>query len=171
MKFFLDSIYKFNKLIFIMGTHYKGSDKEISALNVYLKLVRAAESLRSRVTASLSKSGLTESQFGVLDALFHLGSLNQSELGTKIMKSGGNITMVVDNLEKQGLVKRERGLEDRRLFKVNLTQQGTDLYKKISPNLINKIISEVSILNEKEQAELQRICKMIGIPARFSNEK
>ena len=171
MKFFLDSIYKFNKLIFIMGTHYKGNKNEISALNTYLKLIRAAESLRSRVTSSLSKSGLTESQFGVLDALFHLGPLNQSELGNKIMKSGGNITMVVDNLEKQELVKRERGLNDRRLFKVHLTQKGTDLYKKISPDLINKIITEVSVLSEVEQAELQRMCKVIGSPIRLSNRK
>ncbi len=171
MKFFLDSIYKFNKLIFIMGTHYKGSDKEISALNVYLKLVRAADSLRSRVISSLSKSGLTESQFGVLDALFHLGPLNQSELGNKIMKSGGNITMVVDNLEKQELVKRERGLNDRRLVKVHLTNKGTDLYKKVSPDLINKIITEVSVLSEVEQAELERMCKVIGNPIRLSNGK
>ena len=146
-----------------MGTHYKGTKKETGALNVYIKLIRAAESLRSRVISSLSKSGLTESQFGVLDALYYLGPLNQRELGIKIMKSGGNITMVVDNLEKQGLVRRERGVRDRRLFTVHLTKQGTDLIEKIFPDILKSIINETAVLNEEEQVELQRLCRMIGL--------
>ena len=146
-----------------MGTHYKGTKKETGALNVYIKLIRAAESLRSRVISSLSKSGLTESQFGVLDALYYLGPLNQRELGIKIMKSGGNITMVVDNLEKQGLVRRERGVRDRRLFTVHLTKQGTDLIEKIFPDILKSIINKTAVLTEEEQAELQRMCRMIGL--------
>ncbi len=47
--------------------------------------------------------GLTESQFGVLDSLFHLGPMKQKEIGKKILKSGGNITMVINNLEKRGI--------------------------------------------------------------------
>ena len=89
-----------------MGTHYKGSRKETDALNSYIKLIRAAESLNSKINLELSKLDLTESQFGVLDALLHLGPLKQKEIGKKILKSGGNITMVIDNLEKQDLVQR-----------------------------------------------------------------
>ncbi len=146
-----------------MGTHYKGNEKQVTALNVYIKMVRAAESLRSRVNFSLAKSGLTESQFAVLDALYYLGPLNQRKLGTKIMKSGGNITMVVDNLEKQGLVRRERGTQDRRLFQVHLTQKGTGLIEKIFPVILKSITHEISVLNAEEQRDLQRLCRKIGI--------
>lgn len=145
-----------------MGTHYKGNKKETTALNTYIKLIRAAESLNARVKVSLSDAGLTESQFNILDALLHLGSLSQKDLGNKLLKSGGNITMVVDNLEKRGLVKRERGKEDRRYFTVHLTKQGKQLIEKIFPFQIEAIVNELSVLNESEQAELQRLCKTVG---------
>ena len=86
-----------------MGTRYKGSKKEVRALNTYIKLIRAANSLSSRINIHLSKTGLTESQYNVLDALYHLGPLTQKDIGRKLFKSGGNITMVIDNLEKRKL--------------------------------------------------------------------
>jgi len=57
-----------------MGTHYKGTKKEIRALNTYIKFIRASDSLSSRINSRLTKTELSESQFNVLDALFHLGA-------------------------------------------------------------------------------------------------
>ncbi len=146
-----------------MATHYKGSTQEITALDSYIKLVRAAESLSTRLNALLTKSGLTGSQFSVLEALFHLGPLCQTELGTKLLKSGGNITMVIDNLEKQELVRREKTPNDRRFYKIHLTEKGLNLIEKIFPDHVKAITSEFSVLTEAEQTELQRMCKLIGI--------
>ena len=146
-----------------MGTHYKGSEKEIDALNSYVKLIRAAETVSSRINNSLTKKGLTESQFGILEALYHLGPLCQKDLGKKLLRSGGNITLVVDNLEKQGFVKRERGESDRRYFTVHLTEKGTTLTEEIFPHQLKLIVEEMSVLSEKENAEFQALCKKIGI--------
>ncbi|MGD9411095.1 MAG: MarR family transcriptional regulator [Desulfobacterales bacterium] len=54
-------------------------------------------------------------------------------MGQKILRSSGNITMVIDNLEKNGLVKRERREADRRLFIVHLTDRGYNRIKKRFP--------------------------------------
>ena len=70
---------------------------------------------------------LTESQFGTLEALYHLGPLCQGEIGQKILKSSGNMTMVVDNLEKRGLVQRQRSQQDRRQIEVSLTRPGPSI--------------------------------------------
>jgi len=147
-----------------MGTHYKGSVKQINSLNVYIKLLRASDSIRERINTSILEKGLTESQFNVLDALFHLGPLSQSELGKKLLKSGGNITMVVDNLEKRKLVKRERGQNDRRLFIIHLTKKGNNLIENLFPEILSALVAEVNVLSENEQFELQRMCKLIGLP-------
>lgn len=149
-----------------MGTHYKGSKKEINALNVFIKLIRAAESINSILNASLSKEGLTESQFGILEALFHLGSMSQKNLGSKILKSGGNITLVIDNLEKRGLVIRRRGVVDRRYFNIQLTEKGKKLIESVFPKQLKIITEEIGILSENEQRELQRMCKLIGLKQR-----
>ena len=63
-----------------MGTRYQGSKKEINSLNTYIKLIRSAETLTSKINLELDNYNLTESQFGVMDALLHLGPLKQKEL-------------------------------------------------------------------------------------------
>ncbi|MCH9028952.1 MAG: MarR family transcriptional regulator [Bacteroidetes bacterium] len=146
-----------------MGTHYKGSKKEMRALDSYIKLMRAADTINSVVNLSLSKFGLTESQFNVLDALYHLGPLSQKELGYKLLKSGGNITMVIDNLEKRKLVGRKKGIKDRRIFTVHLTPEGKKLTGKVLPQKVDAVIKEIIKLSKDEQYELQRLCKKIGI--------
>ena len=122
-----------------MGTNYKGSKKTVSALNSYIKLIRSAESLNSKLNLVLNLYGLTESQFGVLDSLLHLGPMKQKELGKKILKSSGNITMVINNLEKQGMVQRKRGEKDKRQFIIHLTSKGEryfqDFWRPKSPDL------------------------------------
>ena len=145
-----------------MGTKYKGNKEEVIALDTAIKLVRAAESLISKASLNLSKYNITLSQFGILDAIYHLGPLTQKALGEKILKSGGNITHVVDNLEKRTLVKRHRGKNDRRNFEVHLTKKGEKLITKILPDQVKIIKTELGILNPEESESLQRLCKKIG---------
>ena len=107
-----------------MSTHFDGSAEEQRALDVYIKLTRCAESVNARINQRLSDLKLTISQFGVLEALYHLGPMHQNELGQKILRSSGNMTMVIDNLCKRGLVERCRNEEDRRYVRVSLTPAG-----------------------------------------------
>lgn len=149
-----------------MGTHYSGSKKATEALNSYIKLIRAAESLNSKINLDLSEFGLTESQFGVMDALYHLGPMKQKDLGKKILKSGGNITMVINNLEKQGMVQRKKSENDKRQFIVNLTSSGKKTIRDLLPGITKKIKKHFDILVKEEQKELQRLCKIVGLQIR-----
>lgn len=146
-----------------MGTHYKGNEKEVGALDAYIKLMRAAGSVMARVNRHLAGSDLTISQFGVLEALFHLGPLSQRELGRRLLKSGGNMTLVIDNLEKRGLVRRERAQEDRRFVTVLLTEKGTRLIADILPLHVRQIVLQMGVLSSEEQRELERLCKLLGL--------
>ena len=132
------------------------------ALKTYVKLMRAAESLTARVHKHLTPVGLTVSQFGVLESLYHLGPLSQRDLGRKILRSSGNITLVVDNLEKRGLVKRERDRTDRRFFIIHLTDKGKRLIRRIFPAHAAVIAVELSVLSEAEQQTLGDLCKKVG---------
>jgi MarR family transcriptional regulator, 2-MHQ and catechol-resistance regulon repressor len=132
------------------------------ALNTYTKLMRAAESVTSRVNRYMSAAGLTISQFGVLEALHHKGSLCQRDIGAKILKSTGNITLVIDNLEKHGLVIRERNTDDRRYFTVHLTKAGSELITRVFADVESAIVAEMGILTGKEQELLGSLCKKLG---------
>jgi len=149
-----------------MGTNYIGTKRQTRALDTYIKIVRAAESVTSRVNISLSTFNITESQFNVLDALYHLGPLSQKELGEKLLKSGGNITMVIDNLEKSKFVERRKVKNDRRRYIIHLTEKGKDQIERILPEQVNVILEEMKVLSHSEQVELQKLCKKISLRQR-----
>jgi MarR family transcriptional regulator, 2-MHQ and catechol-resistance regulon repressor len=145
-----------------MPTHYRGSPKQVRALNAYIPLLRAANSLAARTAAAYEAVGLTVSQFGVLEALLHLGPLCQRELAQKLLKSGGNITLVIDNLEKQDWVRRERRTDDRRMVTVRLTPVGRRLVARLFPAHAAAVAREMQHLSDSEQDELRRLCRKVG---------
>lgn len=146
-----------------MGTHHQGSETERIALDAFIKLRRAAESVSNRVNGHLANAGLTESQFGVLEALWHLGPLSQAVLARKILRSSGNLTLVVDNLEKRGLVARSRESRDRRFVTVSLTPEGKELIRSLFPAHLRRIVSELERLTSAERIELARLCRKLGL--------
>jgi len=146
-----------------MGTHHQGTVEEINALNAFIKLQRAAESVASRVHAGLP-AGLTTTQFAVLDALQHLGPLCQGELAEKLLRTGGNLTLVVDNLEKAGHVVRERDPADRRFVVVKLTERGARFVGEVYPSIVARVTQELGRLSATEILDLGRLCKKVGLP-------
>lgn len=148
-----------------MPTHYQGPPHEVRALDSFIKLVRAASSVVARTSRPLGSSGLTVGQFGVLETLLHLGPLHQCELARKHLQSGGNITMIVDNLEKAGLVRRARLPEDRRYVQVHLTDAGRERIEEIFPRQARAITEQMSVLTDAEQEELARLCRKLGLGA------
>lgn len=146
-----------------MGTHYKGTQKEINVLNSYIKLVRVTETLKSNLYLIFEKEGLTESQFYALDVLYHLGQMSQKDLGRKISRSEGNITMVVNNLLRQKLIIKKQNEDDKRIYLITLTNEGKNLYEKVFPKFLRTILIAFEGIKEKEHKCFQKICKRIGL--------
>jgi MarR family 2-MHQ and catechol resistance regulon transcriptional repressor len=145
-----------------MPTHYQGAAAEVRALDLIIKLVRCTDSVNHRLEVPLSESGLTTSQFGVLEALWHLGPLCHTDLAKKLLKTGGNLTMVVRNLERDGLVKRQQSKEDRRFQLVRLTAKGERLIRKVFPQHLARLVLLVGELQPAEQEQLADLCRRLG---------
>ncbi len=148
-----------------MPTHYQGSPAEVRALDAFIKLVRAGGSVLACTNRGIGAGGLTVGQFGVLESLLHLGPLHQCDLARKHLQSGGNITMIVDNLEKAGLVRRERLAEDRRYVRVHLTTAGRARIEAAFPEHVQVIAEKMAVLTPAEQVELGRLCRKLGLGA------
>jgi len=134
-------------------------DNQRHALNVYVKLMRATNKATSKIHEHLKDDNLTVSQFGVIEALYHLGPLSQSELGEKILKSNANLTTVVDSLEKKKLVARKRSDKDRRIVAVHLTERGRELIAKVFPRHAEVVTRELEFLNDKEKDVLEKLLR------------
>jgi MarR family 2-MHQ and catechol resistance regulon transcriptional repressor len=146
-----------------MGSHYQGSPEEIRALDAYIKLSRSSEAVESQINAHLKDHALTTSQFGVLEALYHLGSMQTGQLGEKILKSSGNMTLVIDNLVKRGLVRRQRLEDDRRCVEVSLTEKGQELVEIILPAHVERVVAAFGALTPAEQTQLATLCRKLGL--------
>jgi len=146
-----------------VGTHYDGRPAERRALDAYIKLTRATSSVGARLGPGLAEAGLTPTQLGVLEALLHLGPLGQRVLGGKLLMSGGNVTTVLDNLERRGLVRRERRGDDRRNVTVHLTPQGRRLIAGVFPAHVRAIVDAFSALTPAEQDTLGRLARKLGL--------
>lgn len=146
-----------------MGTHYQGTADQKRALNGYIKLSRAADAVTARINHHLKAANLTISQFGVLEAIYHLGPLQPSQLATKILKSEGNLTLVITNLVKRDLVERQRRLDDRRCIEIHLTTAGRELIDSLFPRHVAIVEQEMNILTAAEQEQLAFLCRKLGL--------
>lgn len=145
-----------------MPTHFEGTPEEVLALDTFIKLTRANNSLLARIAQRGTHPDLSVSQFGTLEALYHLGTMSQTDICNKLLKSGGNTTLVIDNLEKRGLVQRRRDPNDRRVIMVELTDEGLALIRSIFPGHAQAITAEMAALTSEEQHQLGELCKKLG---------
>ena len=135
--------------------------QEPLALTTYVKLMRASNSARSYASRSLSDRNLTLTQFAVSEALYHLGPMSLSDIARKVLTTGGNLTMVVGNLEKRGLA-RQACPEDKRVLIVVLTAKGKTLLRDIFPKHAAAIVEFLSVLSPDEQEDLGDLCRKLG---------
>ena len=146
-----------------MGSRHQGPQDEKDALDTFIKLQRASETLNAAVNTEIASYGLTTSQFAAMEAIYHIGPMCLRDIGRKILKSGGNMTLVVDNLEKGGYVVRERSERDRRHVTVHLTEAGQTKMASIFPQHAQTIGRLMSVLTPEEQAHLGALSRKLGL--------
>lgn len=138
-----------------------GADDE-EALRLWIALARCYSTFARAVSAKVLEYGLTSPQLGVLEALHHVGPLSLGELAEKLLVTGGNITYVMDRLESQGLVYRERSNRDRRVVEARLTEKGQEVVREYFPLHARHVRELTEVLDPEERRELRRLLKKLG---------
>jgi MarR family transcriptional regulator, 2-MHQ and catechol-resistance regulon repressor len=132
------------------------------SIKAYVRLVRSAEALHSEISRGLMVDGLTASQFSTLKVLRIHGKLAQRDIAKHILKSGGNITVLVDNLEREGIVTRLRDTEDRRVVYVSLTPEGEALFDNLYPGHLERIREAMQRLTPEECEQLNSLLEKVS---------
>ncbi len=146
-----------------MKTTKKYGKKADLALGMWVKLARASSTFGKLTNADIVRYGLTPPQFSVIETLGHLGPMRMGGFCSKLLTSGGNITVVIDNLEKDSLVERVPSQEDRRAIEIRLTSKGEKLFKEIFVQHAQFVTKIASVLSEDEQLQLSGLLKKLGI--------
>ncbi len=132
------------------------------ALRMWIALARCYATYAKAVACKIQEYGLTPPQFGIIEALHHLGPLSLGELADKLLVTGGNITYVMDRLEDQGLVYRERSPQDRRIIQAKLTAEGKALISSVFPGHGGYVEELSRNLSPEEQETLRALLKKLG---------
>ena len=148
-----------------MPTKHRGSADERRAFDAYIKLARASAAVDARINRPLAEVDLTTSQFGVLEAIWHLGPLSHGEIGRKLLKSSGNVTVVIDNLVRRDLVRREPDAHDRRVSRVALTAAGEALLERVFPAHVGRVVDAFAGLTVDELETLGALLRRLGLTA------
>ncbi len=151
--------------MFIIGEQRR--DVKNMETGAYLRLIfgKVNMAIERIDRKSIAKTGLNVSDFSILEALLHKGSLPINTVGEKVLLTSGSMTAAANRLESKGLVERIRDPLDGRSFYLHLTKPGLKLirnaYQKHSENLEKTF----ACLNDDERADLVRLLKKLGYHA------
>lgn len=145
-----------------MKTTKKYGKKADLALSTWVKLARAYASFSKKSNDSIKSFGLTQPQFAVIEVLGHLGPLKVGEICNKMLVSGGNMTLVLDNIEKLGYLERVPSKEDRRAILVQLTAKGHEIFDETFKTHAEHITRLMSVMTAEEQKSLGELLKKLG---------
>ncbi|MGE4318750.1 MAG: MarR family winged helix-turn-helix transcriptional regulator [Deferribacterales bacterium] len=144
-----------------MKTKKSYGKKSDTAMRTWIDMSRAFRNIRARETAFIESRGLTLDQFGVLEALYHMGTLSVGELTRLVLSTPGNMTVVVRNLKEKALISSEQDSEDRRVIKLTVTKGGAELIEQIFPVHAGNMAEYFSCLTDDELTEMSSIMRRL----------
>jgi MarR family 2-MHQ and catechol resistance regulon transcriptional repressor len=128
--------------------------KETQVIELYNLVAKAHDRLKKAHAKQLGSEKLTTPQFGVLDVLMKKGPIPLKKISDELMVTGANITCVMDNLEKEDLVRRVHSKSDRRVINAELTSKGKQKLAKIYPQHVKSLNSFSKKLTDSEMKQL-----------------
>ena len=130
-----------------------------SALRIWLRLLTCTQLIERRVRSGLREDfGTTLPRFDLMAQLErHREGLKMNELSRMLMVTGGNITAIVDQLEKEGQVERLDDSADRRAFRIRLTRSGEKSFTEMARAHEQWVVELLGGLSRKEHDELLKL--------------
>jgi len=138
------------------------ADSTKQSLDLYIALNRSVQWINAHADRDIRNYGLNRTEFGVLELLYHKGPELLQRIGGKVLMSSGNITYVIDKLERKQFVRRKASDEDRRAIYAEITDIGKQFMDQVFPAHAKLIDTLISVLVSEEKREASEILKKLG---------
>jgi MarR family 2-MHQ and catechol resistance regulon transcriptional repressor len=125
-------------------------------------LFRSHNSLEKAIKDDVLKYGLNVSEFGVLEALYHKEKLSVKGIIDKVLVPNSSMSYVIENLVNKSYISKIQSQKDKRSFMLELTSKGRELMDKIFPLHKKNMRAILDVLDENEEAILQKALVKIG---------
>jgi DNA-binding MarR family transcriptional regulator len=129
------------------------------ALRIWLRLLTCTQLIERQVRSRLREQfSTTLPRFDLLAQLErHAEGLKMNELSRLLMVTGGNVTAIVDQLEKEGLVERLDEPADRRAFRIRLTRAGERSFAEMARAHEAWVVELLAGMTRRDQDELLKL--------------
>lgn len=135
---------------------------ESAAQEAFLNMLIVADHLREKLDKVCGKHGITHGQYNVLRILrgVYPEGHPRCEISARLLERAPDVTRMVDRLEKEGYVERDRSTQDRRLSITRITKKGLKLIEKLTPEIesMNSIFGKFT---KQELRVVSEICEKI----------
>ncbi len=131
-------------------------------LKLFVVLNKCTLSIGKKSEKNIKITGLTVPQFSVLEMLYHKGDLKVGDIIEKSISSVGNISLIIDNLQKLEFVEKRKCKSDGRITYVSLTEKGRNLIASMWPGHEADLDNIMSVLNSEEKDTLITLLKKLG---------
>src|SRR5512138_284237 len=137
-------------------------ERDARALRERLIVLARRRSLRDPVAASCEALGLTAPQIHALLWLGHDGPLTMGELARRVAVTEKTVTGIVDRLERDGYLRRERDAADRRVVRARATGRGAAVSRDIEEGLHEKLVRVLALLDARDRRALVGILERLA---------
>jgi len=122
------------------------------SIRLWLRLLTCSNLIESKLRSRLREEfGITLPRFDFLAQLERASSgLTMGELSQRMMVSGGNISGIATQLEREGLIHRAPVPDNRRTFCVQLTEEGRRQFTEMAQRHEEWVVEMLGDLSEKE---------------------
>jgi MarR family transcriptional regulator, 2-MHQ and catechol-resistance regulon repressor len=140
----------------------KDSPAPVSGVHLWLLVMKAHRALSERAVGSIAGTGMSLTDFGILEILLHKGPLAVNTLAARIGLTSGSGTTAIDRLEKRGLVERQSVESDRRTRVIHLTAAGRRLIRKAFDRHAADMEEIAGPLSQEERVTLGELLRKLG---------
>ena len=129
------------------GHESRAADGDHASLKLWLRLLACSTQIETEIRRRLrAQFGTTLPRFDYLAQLHrHPEGLRMNALSRCLMVTGGSITGLTDQLEKEGQVQREHAPDDRRAFLLRLTPAGRSAFERSRPRTWSNAVTRLSV--------------------------
>lgn len=132
------------------------------ALSTWVEMMKAFNRIRSLELSLIEANGLTIGQFALLELLYHRGEQSIGAATKLSMSTPGNMTVVVKNLVKRGLITTHKNPSDKRSSTLSITEEGKSIMSSLFPEHSQRIKSFLSGLSSEEQKETKTLLRKLN---------
>jgi DNA-binding MarR family transcriptional regulator len=134
---------------------------EDPSVEAWISIVGAYKTVHALLNQQLVRSGFTFPQYRVIRILGRFGAIPMNKLGEHMFVTPGNVTGLVDRLERRGCIERVEKGADRRIIKIGLTKKGRGSYRQISADYRKLVNSIMKVLSKEELSTLTTLLQKV----------